>query len=206
MLVSIHLGATPVLFGASFGFCRGIPGCSQKPLGLHRDCQNDCSRNFAGQWRSFSSRRTSQQAGIFIHGMPASGLDDRSLESGANWSAPAIAYGQYFGWFNEDEWNEPSAPITREFAAQLLVNAFFPEAVGTSEAIHFQDENDITSSRLPYVQAAVKLGLISGYADGTFLPQIRTNPGRRCCTVIPQPATRRTGIWPKDSNPSFDVS
>ena len=101
----------------------------------------------------------------------ASGLDDRSLESGANWSAPAIAYGQYFGWFNEDEWNEPSAPITREFAAQLLVNAFFPEAVGTSEAIHFQDENDITSSRLPYVQAAVKLGLISGYADGTFLPK-----------------------------------
>lgn len=59
----------------------------------------------------------------------------------------------------------------REFAAQLLVNAFFPEAVGTSEAIHFQDENDITSSRLPYVQAAVKLGLISGYADGTFLPK-----------------------------------
>ena len=33
MLVSIHLGATPVLFGASFGFCHGIQAAA--PVDSH---------------------------------------------------------------------------------------------------------------------------------------------------------------------------
>lgn len=91
MLVSIHLGATPVLFGASFGFCRGIPGCSQKPLGLHRDCQNDCSRNFAqGSGGLFHPEELVSKQAFLSMVCRASGLDDRSLESGANWSAPQL--------------------------------------------------------------------------------------------------------------------
>lgn len=101
----------------------------------------------------------------------ASGLDDRQLASGANWAKPAMAYGQYFGWYQAQEMPDPAAPITREFAAQLLVNAFFPESVGQGESLSFQDEQEITPDRLPYVRAAAKLGLINGYADGTFRPK-----------------------------------
>ena len=67
----------------------------------------------------------------------ASGLDDRKLQSGADWADPAIAYGQYFGWFTAEEMGDRTAPITREFAAQLLVNAFHPEAVGQGDGLHF---------------------------------------------------------------------
>lgn len=101
----------------------------------------------------------------------AGGLDDRNLASGSNWAAPAMAYAQYFGWYQAKEMENPAAPITREFAAQLLVNAFFPEAVGQGESLQFLDEEDVTSGRLPYVRAAAKLGLVNGYADGTFRPQ-----------------------------------
>ena len=101
----------------------------------------------------------------------ASGLDDRKLQSGADWADPAIAYGQYFGWFTAEEMGDRTAPISREFAAQLLVNAFHPEAVGQGDGLHFQDEREITESRVPYVQAAVELGLIHGYEDGSFRPQ-----------------------------------
>ena len=101
----------------------------------------------------------------------ASGLDDRTLESGSRWAEPAMAFGQYFGWYRAEEMPDPAAPITREFAAELLVNAFFPESVGQGESLRFQDEQQITPERLPYVRAAAKLGLINGYADGTFRPQ-----------------------------------
>ena len=47
----------------------------------------------------------------------ASGLDDRSLQSGSDWADPAIAFGQYFGWLTPEEITDREAPMTREFAA-----------------------------------------------------------------------------------------
>ena len=101
----------------------------------------------------------------------AKGLDDRKLEPGANWAAPAMAFGRYFGWFEEGELADRTAPLTRELAAQLLVNAFFPAALSQSGGPSFQDREDVTPKRLPYVQAAARLGLVNGYADGTFRPK-----------------------------------
>ena len=105
----------------------------------------------------------------------AAGLDDRTLET--PWSAePAMAYGWYMGWFEDEELTQTNKnkPITREFAAKLLVNALFPDAVNKTalnQTIHFRDEKDITKDRLPYVQTAVRLGLMEGYDDGAFCPQ-----------------------------------
>lgn len=102
------------------------------------------------------------------------GLDDRKLESGEDWSAPAMAYGFYQGWYDEDEITATSRskPISRELAAKLLVNALFPDALVHSQPTSaFRDEANISRDRLPYVQAAVSLGLIDGYADGRFDPQ-----------------------------------
>ena len=49
------------------------------------------------------------------------GLDDRKLETGDRWAEPAMAFGQYAGWFEEEELTRTSRtePITREFAAKL---------------------------------------------------------------------------------------
>ncbi|MCI8910976.1 MAG: polysaccharide deacetylase family protein [Oscillibacter sp.] len=102
----------------------------------------------------------------------ASGLDDRNLQSGGSWADPAIAYGQYFGWFQAQDMNARGEPITREFAAQLLVKALFPEEPSDQGAqVNFTDLSQISAARLPYVQSAVRLGLVTGYEDGRFDPQ-----------------------------------
>ena len=85
-----------------------------------------------------------------------------------------MAFGRYAGWFEEEELTRTSRakPITREFAAKLLVNALFPEELEQQgSAIRFKDQNEIGWARRPYVQAAARLGLITGYEDGTFRPQ-----------------------------------
>ena len=102
------------------------------------------------------------------------GLDDRKLETGDRWAEPAMAFGQYAGWFEEEELTRTSRTklITREFAAKLLVNALFPEELEhQGAAVRFKDQNEIGWARRPYVQAAARLGLITGYEDGAFRPQ-----------------------------------
>lgn len=102
----------------------------------------------------------------------ASGLDDRKLET--HWTAdPIIAYGQYFDWFGEEELTQTNRakPITREFAAKLLISALFPDFKTSAEPIRFADASSISHDRFPYVQAAASLGLITGYKDHTFRPQ-----------------------------------
>lgn len=100
----------------------------------------------------------------------ASGLDDRKLQSGANWADPAIAFGTCFGWISKEEVQDRTAPISRELAAQMLVKAFFPKSV-TSDGIRFPDCAQITAERLPYVCAAVRLGLMCVQEDGRFDPR-----------------------------------
>ena len=92
----------------------------------------------------------------------ADGLDDRQLQSGSNWADPAVAYGSYFGWFEPKELGVRTASISREFATQLLICAFYPEAVGLGEELTFRDQDAISPKRLPYVRAAAALGLIEG--------------------------------------------
>lgn len=103
----------------------------------------------------------------------ASGFDDRDLEQGADWSDPALAYGQYFGWFNDDELNQENraAPITREFAAKLLVNALFADQLSSDALLSFRDAHKIDRSCVSQVKTAVQLGLIGGYEDGYFHPE-----------------------------------
>ena len=103
----------------------------------------------------------------------ATGLDDRDLEPGANWWQPSQAFAHYFNWCSEEELNEKnrSEPITRELAAKLLVKAFFPDRVTDSGTLSFRDGADIGSDYRSYVKTAAELGLIGGYADGTFRPK-----------------------------------
>ena len=102
----------------------------------------------------------------------ASGMDDRTLEQ--NWTVrPLLAYGRYFGWFQEQELPEDRCgdPITREFAAKLLVKAFFPNEKLAGGEKSFSDSRKMDVAYRDYVNTAVRLGLISGYEDGTFRPK-----------------------------------
>ena len=103
----------------------------------------------------------------------ATGMDDRTLES--SWSAnPIMAYGSFLGWFDpETELTHESRalPITREFAAKLLVKAFFPDMAAESKATDFTDWDFVGKGYRSYVRVAAELGLIGGYPDGSFRPQ-----------------------------------
>ena len=103
----------------------------------------------------------------------ASGMDDRTLEK--NWSAnPILAYGNFLGWFDrETELTDESKalPITREFAAKLLVEAFFPNEPLSHREYTFTDGDEINPAYKSYVNKAVQFGLINGYADGSFAPK-----------------------------------
>lgn len=128
----------------------------------------------------------------------ASGLDDRKLQGGSGWADPAIAYGQYFGWFQAQDMASRGDPITREFAAQLLVQALFPEEISSDTSVSFSDVSQITESRLPYVCSAVQLGLVNGYEDGRFDPQGPLT--RAAAAVILSRALKRQGaLTPGDA-------
>jgi len=103
----------------------------------------------------------------------ATGLDDRNLEQGENWWQPSQAYAHYFNWCTDAELNEAnrSQPITREFAAKLLVKAFFPDMAAESKAADFTDWDFVGKGYRSYVRVAAELGLIGGYPDGSFRPQ-----------------------------------
>lgn len=121
----------------------------------------------------------------------ASGLDDRKLQKGVNWADPAISFGKYFGWITEREILDRTNPISRELAAQLLVKAFFPDSVSDGAGLSFRDRSQITAERLPYVAAAVRLGLIGGYADGSFDPHGPVT--RAAAAVMLQRALQKLG-------------
>lgn len=103
----------------------------------------------------------------------ASGLEEKTLESGADWWRPLLAYAQYFGWCTQEELNEENrtSPIPRELAAKLLVKALFPDRVTDGGGADFHDGDAVNPGCLPYVKTAAELGLIGGYDDGTFRPQ-----------------------------------
>jgi len=101
----------------------------------------------------------------------AAGLDDRNLESGADWTAPSIAYASWRGWLPKEGLSDPAAPITRELAARLLVGALYPDAPDTVKRISFPDQSDIAPDCLPYVRAAVELGLMDRGPNRRFQPR-----------------------------------
>lgn len=103
----------------------------------------------------------------------ATGMDDRALESGSRWAEPAVAYAAYLNWFDSGEITPEtlSSPISREMAAKLLVNALFADQTVIRPALSFQDVSQINRNCIPHIKSVIQLGLMDGYADGTFRPQ-----------------------------------
>lgn len=69
----------------------------------------------------------------------------------------------------QDSTFRPERPVTRGEFAKMLVVAM-GRAPQPDAAVAFADSKDHWAARLGYVQAAVQLGAISGFTDGTFRP------------------------------------
>ncbi len=63
----------------------------------------------------------------------------------------------------------PDAPLTRQEMAVLLARAL---KLSATAALHFSDDGQIAGWALPGVEAAVAGGLMAGYPDGSFLPEV----------------------------------
>lgn len=126
----------------------------------------------------------------------ASGMDDRTLENGSRWAEPAVAYALYLNWCTPDELMPEvlSQPITREFAAKLLVNALFSDQIRPQSNLTFRDSSRIKPAYRVHVTTAVQLELMSGYADGEFRP--RETLTRAAAAVILHRALK-----PKETEP-----
>lgn len=104
----------------------------------------------------------------------ATGPDERTLEPNGNWWEPLLIYAHYFEWCSLKEINETNRtqPITRELAAKLLVKALFSDQNTDDRMVMaFRDQSAVSATCLPYVRTASEMGLINGYADGSFRPQ-----------------------------------
>lgn len=93
----------------------------------------------------------------------------------AGYLAAAVQRGLIGGY--EDGTFRPDEPVTREAAAAILVRAL-PEAALRDGAgplppgpETFTDAGDISAWAAESVALAVRYGLITGFADGTFRPQ-----------------------------------
>ncbi|MFD2169547.1 S-layer homology domain-containing protein [Tumebacillus lipolyticus] len=64
----------------------------------------------------------------------------------------------------------PSAGLTREELAVVLVRFAGIEPTSNMQELSFQDRGDVSSWARPFVRAAVEFGLMSGDAEGTFRP------------------------------------
>lgn len=89
-----------------------------------------------------------------------------------DWYAEDIAIAYTAGYFSGTTENtaSPNANLSREQALVLLARGMRLKTV-PGEVTDFIDGNDFASFSKGYVNAAVKMGIISGYPDGTFRPK-----------------------------------
>ncbi|NQX63674.1 S-layer homology domain-containing protein [Paenibacillus qinlingensis] len=76
----------------------------------------------------------------------------------------------------------PDASVTRAEFTSMLMRGLKPMGEGTR--ISFKDNSDIEAWAVPSVELAVKLGIISGYADGTFQPNANITHAEMILMVV----------------------
>ncbi len=89
-----------------------------------------------------------------------------------DWYAEDIAIAYTAGYFSGTTENtaSPNANLSREQALVLLARGMRLQSV-PGEVTDFIDGSDFASFSKGYVKAAMKMGIISGYPDGTFRPK-----------------------------------
>ncbi|WP_123043039.1 Ig-like domain-containing protein [Cohnella candidum] len=114
-----------------------------------------------------------------LAGHPAQAEIDKAAELG-------IVFGYGDGTF------KPDGKVTRAEFASMLIRALKPAVDG--DPLAFKDKTDIPSWAVNAVQQAVKLGFVSGNADGTFRPNANITHSEMVSMVI-----RASGLPPSQS-------
>ncbi len=110
-------------------------------------------------------------------------LEFKDADTIADWAAGYIQTAVNLGILNgyEDNTFKPSQPITRQELAKIAMVAF---KMGESDTVlSFTDNAKIPDWSRKYVASAVDSGIITGYPDGTFLPENNVTRAE-ACTII----------------------
>ena len=119
-----------------------------------------------------------------------------------DWFAEDISIAHQAGYFNGTSANtaSPYALVTREQAAVLLGRCLRFQGVPNAANSTFTDMQDIGGWSRGLVQEAADLGIIQGYADGSFRPNLPITRGQMACflvralgTLVQEPGEQTSG-------------
>lgn len=119
-----------------------------------------------------------------------------------DWFAEDISIARQAGYFNGTSANtaSPYALVTREQAAVLLGRCLRFQGVTGAANSTFTDMQDIGGWSRGLVQEAADLGIIQGYADGSFKPDLPITRGQMACflvralgTLVQEPGEQTSG-------------
>ncbi|MBQ4543856.1 MAG: S-layer homology domain-containing protein, partial [Clostridia bacterium] len=82
----------------------------------------------------------------------------------------------------DDGTYKPTQPASRKELAKIAMVAFKYEQV--QDKLDFNDEATIPAWAYGYVSSAVKNGIITGYEDGTFLPDKNVTRAETCTILV----------------------
>ncbi len=119
-----------------------------------------------------------------------------------DWFAEDISIAHKAGYFNgtSPTTADPYALVTREQAAVLLGRCLRFQGVSGAANSTFTDMRDIGGWSRGLVQEAADLGIIQGYADGSFRPNLPITRGQMACflvralgTLVQEPGEQTSG-------------
>lgn len=119
-----------------------------------------------------------------------------------DWFAEDISIAHQAGYFNGTSPNtaSPYSLVTREQAAVLLGRCLRFQGVTGAANSTFTDMEDIGGWSRGLVQEAADLGIIQGYADGSFRPDLPITRGQMACflvralgTLVQEPGEQTSG-------------
>lgn len=126
---------------------------------------------------NFNPEKSVSRAELLAMAMRAIGTEEVTYDrtftdvESEHWYAGAVAQALSLGIISPDVWFRPNDAVTREEMCKILVGV--TEKLGIEQAekeetIDFADGDSISSWAKPYVDTAVKLGLMNGMEDNTF--------------------------------------
>ena len=119
-----------------------------------------------------------------------------------DWFAEDVSIAHQAGYFNgtSDSTASPYSLVTREQAAVFLGRCLRFQGVPNAANSTFTDMHEIGGWSRPLVQEAAELGIIQGYADGSFRPNLPITRGQMACflvralgTLVQEPGEQTSG-------------
>lgn len=170
---SAHWAAAPIQTLSQYGVVNGYPNGSFRPDGTMTNAE--AAKVICAFLSTYSSALPAETKPAVL---PA--------DAAAHWSAPFVQQLAQRGALRISEYDGrflPNTPITRAAFTRMLVRALgFLQETPTADC-GFRDNGAFPASLNYYIAAAKNLGLVSGYADGTFRAASPITRGEICSVL-----------------------